>query len=162
MTNSRFLQGWGPNFGPFHCSEIQHAQGRRKSKCTEWPQNWTWILNSQKHFTLNTYPWGLILVSFALRLAICEIQMYNMYKVGENRKCTEWPQTELEHLTVKSTLHTLNTYPWGPKFGPFHSKTNGFQDIAHFIIPTLKKKNKKKKNAKIPNFEISQFFIQLR
>ncbi len=32
-----------------------------------------------------------------------------MYKVSENRKCTEWPQTELKHLTVKSTLYTLNT-----------------------------------------------------
>ncbi len=32
-----------------------------------------------------------------------------MSKVGENRKCTEWPQTELEQLTVKSTLYTLLT-----------------------------------------------------
>ncbi len=32
-----------------------------------------------------------------------------MYKVSENRKCTEWPQTELEQLTVKNTLYTLLT-----------------------------------------------------
>ncbi len=32
-----------------------------------------------------------------------------MYKVAENRKCTKWPQTELKHLPVKSTLYTLNT-----------------------------------------------------
>ena len=30
--------------------------------------------------------------------------VYNMYKVVENQKCTKWPQTELEYLTVKSTL----------------------------------------------------------
>ena len=34
-----------------------------------------------------------------------------MYKVFENQQCTEWPQTELEHVTDKSTLYTLNTYP---------------------------------------------------
>ncbi len=42
---------------------------------------------------------------FALVLAVSEIQGH------ENWKCNEWSQTELEHLTVKSTLHTLNTYP---------------------------------------------------
>ncbi len=26
-----------------------------------------------------------------------------MYKVVENRKCTLWPQTDLEHLSVKIT-----------------------------------------------------------
>ncbi len=35
-----------------------------------------------------------------------------MYKATKNWKCTEWPQTELEDLTVKSTLYTLNTWPW--------------------------------------------------
>ncbi len=34
-----------------------------------------------------------------------------MYKVGENRKCTEWPETEIEYLTVKSTLYTPNITP---------------------------------------------------
>ncbi len=35
-----------------------------------------------------------------------------MYRISENQKCTEWPQTELEHLTVKSSLYTLKTYLW--------------------------------------------------
>ena len=44
-----------------------------------------------------------------------------------------WPATlrykiNLEHLTVKSTLYTLNIYPWGPNFHLFHSTTNRFQD----------------------------------
>ena len=39
---------------------------------------------------------------------------YNMYKVVENRKCIERPQTESERLADKSTIYmiyTLNTYP---------------------------------------------------
>ncbi len=52
-----------------------------------------------------------------------------MYKVGENRKRIEWPQTELDHITVKRTLYTLNTYPWGPNFSPFRSTISRFRDI---------------------------------
>ncbi len=36
---------------------------------------------------------------------------FTRYKVVEFRKYTEWPQTDLEHLTVKGTLNALNTYP---------------------------------------------------
>ncbi len=31
-------------------------------------------------------------------------------------------------LTDKSTLHTLNTYPWDPNFGPFRATTSHFRD----------------------------------
>ncbi len=61
-----------------------------------------------------------------------------MYKVGENRKCTEWPQTELEHLTVQTTIHTLNIYPWGPNFGPFNSTINRFRDTTYKISENRK------------------------
>ncbi len=37
-------------------------------------------------------------------------------------------QTDLEHLTVKTTLYTLKTYPWGPNFRPFCSTANRFRD----------------------------------
>ncbi len=46
-----------------------------------------------------------ILVRFALRPVV------SRYKVAKNWKCTKLPQTELEHLTVKSTQYTLCTYP---------------------------------------------------
>ena len=49
-----------------------------------------------------------------------------MHKVGEDQKCTEWPQTELEHLTDKNSLYTLNL-PLRPKFGPFRSTISGFR-----------------------------------
>ncbi len=45
-------------------------------------------------------------------------------------QCTEWPQTDPEHLTVKSTLYTLNTYPWGPPFAPFRSTISRFRDTT--------------------------------
>ena len=50
-----------------------------------------------------------------------------MYTFSENRKCTEWPQTELDHITAKRRLYTLNTYPRGPNFGPFRSTTSRFR-----------------------------------
>ncbi len=55
---------------------------------------------------------------------------YRDIRLVENRKWTEWPQTELEHLTVKSTLHMLSTYPWGPNVGPFRSTISCFQDTT--------------------------------
>ena len=71
-------------------------------------------------------PEAHILVCIALQLAVTEIQHVQEF--------TEWPQTGLEHLAVKSIPHTLKTYPWGSNFDPFHSTTSSFQDIAHFII----------------------------
>ncbi len=39
-------------------------------------------------------------------------------------------ETEFEYLTVKSTLYTLNTYPWGPNFGLFCSTISRFRDTC--------------------------------
>ncbi len=44
------------------------------------------------------------------------------------RKCTEWPQIDLEYLTVKSAPYTLGDYLRGPNLGPFLSTINRFQD----------------------------------
>ena len=64
------------------------------------------------------------IVAAQIPLKIQVKSRYNV-KVIKNRKCTEWPKLirELEHLTVRSTLYTLNTYPWGPNFGAFYSAT---------------------------------------
>ena len=100
-------------------------------KCTEWPQT------ELEHVTvkitlyiLNTYTRGTNLVRFALRLAVSEKQHV---QGGQNRKCTEWPQNELKHLTVKSTLYTLHTYPCDPNFNPFCS-ISGCQDTRSLKI----------------------------
>ncbi len=89
--------------------------------------NWIWTLNTQNYSVYIKYLpqrskfWCVLLYDYPF-------PRYNTYKVGENRKCTEWPQTELDDSAVKSTLYTLNTYPWGPNFGPFRFMISGFQD----------------------------------
>ena len=40
------------------------------------------------------------------------------------------PKLNLKHLTVKSTLYTLNTYPRGPNFDPFRSMVSRFRDTT--------------------------------
>ncbi len=79
---------------------------------------WLWALNGQNlytlyTYTLDTYPQGPNFICFTLRPAACDIQSCR------NRKRSEWPETELEHLTIEGTLHTLNAYPRGPNFHLF-------------------------------------------
>ena len=61
-------------------------------------------------------------------------QPFSRYRFFENRKCTEWPQNDLKHLSVKNTLCTLNTHTRGPNFIPFCSTTSCFRDIRLSII----------------------------
>ncbi len=102
------------NFGPF-CSTTTSFRDMRSPetrKCTEWPETELGHLTVKSTlYTLITYHWGSnFLFRCALRLALSEkLQRYNMYKVGENRKYIEWPQTERDHITLKRTLYTLNT-----------------------------------------------------
>ncbi len=95
--------------------------------------NGTWTLNSQMYLrTLNAYPRGPNFGPFRSTISV-------FHKIAENRKCTEWPQTELEHLTVKSSVYTLNTYPRGPNFAPFRStiKIQGCRKSeTHRMTPT--------------------------
>ena len=51
-------------------------------------------------------------------------------KTKTKQKCTEWSQNEAEHITIKSTLYILSTYPWSSNFDPFHSTTSGFRDTG--------------------------------
>ncbi len=136
-----------------------------KSEMHQMTPNRSWTLISQK----SKVP--LSTKYLPLRPKVWSVSLYGQrfprYKVAEYRKCTEWPQTELQHLTVKSTLYTLNTYPRGPNFAPFRSTTSGFQDITLFYNSALTtmlnthKKNQKKKWPKSKKNEISQFFIQV-
>ncbi len=77
--------------------------------------NWTWTLKSQKYpvnikyVSLRPKCWSILLYD----------QRFSRYRVAENQKCTEWPQIELDHLTDKSNLYALNTYPCGPNFVRF-------------------------------------------
>ncbi len=86
--------------------------------------NWPWTLSNDKCSAgtkdLRLNFWSILLYDHC----------FSRYKVARNRKCTEWPQTELEHLTVKRTLYTLNAYPWSPNFGLFRSTISRFQDTC--------------------------------
>ena len=55
-----------------------------------------------------------------------------MYKVAEvgNINVPNDPK-----LNFNSTLYTLNTYPWGPNCGPFHSTISLFRDTTCIRSP---------------------------
>ncbi len=65
---------------------------------------------------------------FALRPAIFEIQ------AGWKSECTEWPQNDLNHWSVKSILCPLTTRPSGPNFTLFRSMTSHFRDTGFLKI----------------------------
>ena len=92
--------------------------------------------------------WGPRLTINRLRDTTCTTR-YNMYKVSKNRKCTELPQTELGHLTVKSSLYTINTYIRSPDFHPFCSTTNTRYKVA-----------KNQKCTKWPQTELEQLTVK--
>ena len=168
----------GPNFTPLR-STTRHFREISLSKIGN-------AQNDPKHLTDKSYPVYTecsppkpkISISFALRLAVFEVQDYQkleMYwmtpewpsafncqkypvyihliltprpklhsfslcyhpfsrnKIVENRKCTEWPQNDLNHLTVTSALYTLNTYPGGPNFNPFRCTVARFP-LTFFVF----------------------------
>ncbi len=86
----------------------------KNRKCTERPQNYF------RHVMVNTtlyihvvgiYPRGPNLCLF--RSTTGRFQKYKVVENRKNRKCTESPRTDLEHLTVKGTPYTLYKYPEG-------------------------------------------------
>ncbi len=78
---------------------------------SKWPQT----LNSQKYPCM---PSVLISETHILSVSLYT-QPFSRYKVvknQKNQKCIEWPQNDIKHLPVKSTLCTLSTHPWDPHF----------------------------------------------
>ncbi len=65
-------------------------------------------------YTEYSPPEAQISLRFSLPPAIFEQKKPRSIFV-EKRKCTELPQNDLQHFTVKSTMYTLNTHPM-PKF----------------------------------------------
>ncbi len=86
--------------------------------------NRTWTLNSQRYPVYVKYlphrprVWSVLMYD----------QRFRRYKVVKIVECTESPQTEFEHLTVKSTLYSLNTYSTGLQFGPFCCTSSCFRE----------------------------------
>ena len=133
----------------------------KNGKSSEWPQiELVHFAVKNIKYTLNTYPTGpscgpfrspkqwqvlcmherfsseaKILVLFALRPLFFKTQGR---RKSEMHRMTP---TELEHLTVKSTLYTLNTCPciaWGLNFGPFWNlNCRGFVCMVLYVLWVL-------------------------
>ena len=90
---------------------------------------------------------------------------YGVVENGQNRKCTEWPHTDFEILTVKRTSYTQSNYPWGPNFGPFCSMISRFQ-ISHILqfpidYQVKRPKNKKKTIFKSQIWNVAFLYINI-
>ncbi len=91
-------------------------QGRQKWEIHRMTPNWTGTHNSQKYPVYTKYlPCGPYFAPFSYVTS----HFRGLTMSFKSRKCTECPQTQVEHLTVKSTLYTSNTYPWGPNLVRF-------------------------------------------
>ncbi len=103
--------------------QLFETQDRQKSEMLQITPNWIGTLNSQKLLYIpGTFP-------RSPNFGPCR-SMTSCFRDTKSSKignAPKWPQTELEHLTVKTTLYTLNTCPWGPNFGLFHSMTGHFE-----------------------------------
>ena len=55
-----------------------------------------------------------------------EISHFQDTSLIQERLARIWLQNVLQHLTIKSTLYTLSTYPPDPNFDPFHSTKQPF------------------------------------
>ncbi len=86
-----------------------------KSEMHRMTPNWNWTFNSQKY---PVYAKCLLLKPKLWSVSLYD-QRFSRYTVTENRKCTKWLQIDLGHLTVKSSLYTLITYPKAQHLVPF-------------------------------------------
>ncbi len=116
----------GPRFS-FHSTASRFRDTRllklEKSEMHRMTSNWSWTLNSQNCPAYIKYLFRG--PNFVLRPAAFKVQGWCK---SEIRKCTEWPETDPENLTVKSTWYTLSKYPRGPNVGPFALRPNPFRD----------------------------------
>ncbi len=89
--------------------------------------NWPWTLNSEKYFihtkNLPHRP------HFALFRSTISRFRYTCTRSSKIGNAPNDPKLNFEHLTVKSTLYTLNIYLRYPNFDPFRSMISHFSDI---------------------------------
>ncbi len=93
-----------PNFSPLYSTTSRFELYAIWDKCTN-DSKWPWTLQDQRY------------TIYVLLLFLFAYYMYFDIKVVENwksRKCTEWPQTDVEHVTIKvPCVHCVSTYPRG-------------------------------------------------
>ena len=73
------------------------------------------------------------------------------------RHCTEWPENDIEHQTVKGTPYTCYNYPQNSKFTPFSSTTSCFWVAGHFKTSALNepKMTLNTKRSKVPHIHVT-------
>ncbi len=91
---------------------------------------WTWTPNSLKYSIYTKYlPLGANFGPF--RSTISHFRYTTCTKSSKISNAPNDPNwTSIEHLTVKGTLYTIDTYPWSPNFGPLRSTTSRFRDTT--------------------------------
>ncbi len=99
-------------------------QGCRKLQMHQMTSDWPWTLNCQKYLVYTEY---LITPRGPNFHPVCCMASHfrdtRLQKLGN-------ALNGLKHLTVKSTLYTLNTNPIGQNFHPFHSTTRRLCDTS--------------------------------
>ncbi len=84
-------------------SEVFKIQGCQKSEMPRMTSEWFWTFICQ---TCSVYAEYLPPEVKCLSVWLYD-QAFLRYKFIENWKRTKWPQTDLEHIAVKSSLHIL-------------------------------------------------------
>ncbi len=97
-------------------------QGCQKSEMHRMTPEWPQALIGQKYPVYTEYS--------PPRPKFHSVSFYDQallrYKLVKNWQCTEWPQKDLDMLSVKSNLPTQNIRPRGPNFTTFHSTVSRF------------------------------------
>ncbi len=97
-----------------------------KKKCTKRSNKWSWSLQGQRYLIY------VLLVSPSLKFhpIFHWDQAFSRYKVVNKRKCTKWPQNDLEHLVKRIYPVYIKYQPQRYNFFPFHSTDSCFQDTC--------------------------------
>ena len=117
--------------------EIQDYRKSNKLEMHRMTSEWPWKVKGTKYRTYTKYlpprskVWPASLYD----------QPFSRYNFVEYEKYTEWPQKDVEHLAVKSTLYTLPIYRRGQHFIPFCSINRRFRGTK------LSKKNRKSRKC---------------
>ncbi len=139
FTSILYTVNTHPTISPFYLT-TSHLRDTRLSKIGNAPNDPRMTLNTSV-VTVPCIHWiptpkTQISIHFALWPAMFEMQgcwkseidsvllykPFSRYNVFKNRKCTEWTENDLNHLTVQSYLYTLNNYPGGPYFSEFEGR----------------------------------------
>ncbi len=99
---------WGPDFDPFH-STTNQFRDTSLSKVVNVPHDLTLTSNINMESILSVctvylhvYPRETIFgSSFHSMHSTRRFRDTRLLKIEKSRKCTEWPQSDFEHLTVK-------------------------------------------------------------